>query len=61
MARGINRLKPWHHTHHILSVLVENKVGVLTRVASLFSRRGYNIVLPHRRAHGRGPLAASPS
>lgn len=29
--------------HHILSVLVENKAGVLTRVASLFSRRGYNI------------------
>jgi len=30
--------------HHILSVLVENKAGVLTRVASLFSRRAYNIV-----------------
>jgi len=29
--------------HHILSVLVENKSGVLARVASLFSRRGYNI------------------
>ena len=29
--------------HHILSVLVENKAGVLARVASLFSRRGYNI------------------
>jgi acetolactate synthase I/III small subunit len=29
--------------HHILSVLVENKFGVLARVASLFSRRGYNI------------------
>ena len=27
----------------ILSVLVENNPGVLTRVASLFSRRGYNI------------------
>ena len=27
--------------HHILSVLVENKFGVLTRVSSLFSRRGY--------------------
>lgn len=31
-------------THHILSVLVENKAGVLARVASLFARRGYNIV-----------------
>jgi acetolactate synthase-1/3 small subunit len=30
------------HTH-TLSVLVENKPGVLTRVASLFARRGFNI------------------
>jgi acetolactate synthase I/III small subunit len=29
--------------HHILSVMVENKAGVLARVAGLFSRRGYNI------------------
>jgi acetolactate synthase-1/3 small subunit len=28
---------------HTLSVLVENKPGVLARVASLFSRRGFNI------------------
>lgn len=35
-----------HHspiTHHILSVLVENKAGVLARVAGLFARRGFNI------------------
>ena len=30
-------------THHTLSVLVENKAGVLARVANLFSRRAYNI------------------
>jgi acetolactate synthase-1/3 small subunit len=30
--------------HHILSVLVENKAGVLSRVAGLFSRRAFNIV-----------------
>jgi len=29
--------------HHIISILVENKAGVLARVASLFSRRGFNI------------------
>ena len=28
---------------HVLSVLVENKAGVLTRVAGLFARRGFNI------------------
>jgi acetolactate synthase I/III small subunit len=33
MARG----------RHILSVLVENKPGVLARIALMFARRGYNI------------------
>jgi acetolactate synthase-1/3 small subunit len=29
--------------HHTLSVTVENKPGVLSRIANLLSRRGYNI------------------
>ena len=28
---------------HVLSILVENKTGVLTRIAGLFARRGFNI------------------
>ena len=28
---------------HVLAVIVENRPGVLTRVAGLFSRRGFNI------------------
>jgi acetolactate synthase I/III small subunit len=30
--------------HHLLSVLVENKAGVLARVSGLFARRGFNII-----------------
>jgi acetolactate synthase, small subunit (EC 2.2.1.6) len=30
-------------TTHVLSLLVENKPGLLTRVAGLFARRGFNI------------------
>ena len=46
---------------HILSVLVENRPGVLSRVTGLISRRGFNIeslsvchhVARHRHRHGR--------
>jgi acetolactate synthase I/III small subunit len=30
-------------SHHILSVLVQNRPGVLARVSSMFARRGFNI------------------
>lgn len=30
--------------HHLISLRVENRSGVLSRVAGLFSRRGFNIV-----------------
>lgn len=36
--------RPGNLSHHTLAVLVENKAGVLARVADLFARRGYNIV-----------------
>lgn len=36
--RGGKRLR-----HHVVTLLVENKAGVLVRVAGLFARRGYNI------------------
>jgi len=35
---------PSQINHHVLSVLVENKAGVLARIVNLFSRRAYNIV-----------------
>ena len=41
----INTNNPYgdSHHHHILTVFVQNRPGVLARVASLFARRGYNI------------------
>jgi acetolactate synthase I/III small subunit len=41
--RAVAGAKAAPRRHHILSVLVENKAGVLARVAGLFSRRGFNI------------------
>ncbi len=40
---GTHLVRP-QPTHHLLSIRVENKFGVLSRVAGLFSRRGFNIV-----------------
>ncbi|MCU1495450.1 MAG: acetolactate synthase, small subunit [Acidimicrobiaceae bacterium] len=37
-ARAGKRLR-----HHVVTLLVENKAGVLVRVAGLFARRGFNI------------------
>ncbi len=36
--------RPGNLENHTLAVVVENKAGVLARVADLFARRGYNIV-----------------
>lgn len=35
--------KPYVSTQHIITVLVEDKPGVLARVSSMFARRGFNI------------------
>src|SRR5512138_772188 len=41
MTRGQSGMTP--RKRHIISLLLQNEVGALTRVASLFSTRGYNI------------------
>src|SRR5690606_4258660 len=39
--RGLTRMTA--RKRHIISILLQNEVGALTRVTSLFSTRGYNI------------------
>src|SRR5271156_4013625 len=34
---------PWFFMRHIIAILLQNEAGALTRVAGLFSSRGYNI------------------
>src|SRR3977135_2151340 len=44
---SLEELEAWTNMRtgrkHVLSILVENKTGVLTRIAGLFARRGFNI------------------
>jgi len=39
----VSQIKLGHPVRHIVSILLENEAGALSRVAGLFSARGYNI------------------
>jgi acetolactate synthase-1/3 small subunit len=36
-------MRPGNMTQHVITVLVEDKPGVLARISSMFARRGFNI------------------
>ncbi|MEM9383664.1 MAG: acetolactate synthase small subunit [Pseudomonadota bacterium] len=38
-----SEIKGFGHMRHIISIILQNEAGALTRVAGLFSTRGYNI------------------
>jgi acetolactate synthase-1/3 small subunit len=40
---GFERAGGYRNMRHIISILMQNEAGALTRVANLFSSRGYNI------------------
>ena len=35
--------RPYNITQHVITVMVEDKPGVLARISSMFARRGFNI------------------
>ena len=41
MINGIKRIE--HKHKHVVSMLVEDQPGVLTRIAGMFARRNFNI------------------
>ncbi len=43
MKRGVRTVSKENNEKHILSLLVDNEPGVLSRISGLFSGRGFNI------------------
>ncbi|MBX2813064.1 MAG: acetolactate synthase small subunit [Myxococcales bacterium] len=43
MANKLETISPDHAHRHVLSILVENQYGVLSRIAGMFATRGFNI------------------
>jgi hypothetical protein len=41
--KGVHNMKQPILRQHVVSTLVENRAGTLSRVSGLFARRGYNI------------------
>ena len=36
-------MRPTNITQHVITVMVEDKPGVLARISAMFARRGFNI------------------